>query len=210
MIDTALSLAGAPIEILLYLNEDDPELEKYQYLIDSKHIIVGPDRSPVFSWNKLAENAKYDILMLQGDDAWFETNNWALKVIEAFEQYPDKIVFVYPDLEGYPWKGGYLTADHCPHFFIHRNWIDTVGYFVAPHFWHWYVDTWWRDVAKIIDRRHIIKDLKIPLLVDFDDITDHRKDMLCNRERDHWLWSRTQQWLQNDAIALLQKINIRT
>lgn len=208
MLDSALKLAGTEIEVLIYINEDDPLFNHYRSLIDKKHLIVGPDRSPAYSWNKLAESAQYDILMLQGDDAWFETANWAVKVKEAFDYYPDKIVFVYSNLEGYPWAGGKLTADHCPHFFLHKNWIRTTGYFVPPHFWHWYVDTWWRDVAKLINRRHIIKDLSIPLLVDFEDTTDARKDRLSNRERDHWLWTNTQRWLHNDAAALQHTINM--
>lgn len=207
MLDTAINLAGTPIQVLFYLNDDDPKLQEYFNLIPRNHIIVGPDRSPCYSWNKLAELAQHDILMLQGDDAWFETENWALKVKQAFDQYEDKIVFVYPDLNGYPWQGGKLTSDHCPHFFLHKNWVKTVGYFVPPHFWHWYVDTWWRDVAKIINRRHIIQDLRIPLLVDFADDTDSRKDKLSNRERDHWLWNHSQRWLHNDALTLLNAIN---
>lgn len=207
MLDTAINLAGTSIQVLFYLNDDDPKLPQYLDLISKNHIVIGPDRSPCYSWNKLAEMAQYDILMLQGDDAWFETENWTLKVKQVFDQYEDKLVFVYPDLNGYPWQGGKLTSDHCPHFFLHKNWVRTVGYFVPPQFWHWYVDTWWRDVAKMINRRHIIQDLRIPLLVDFADDTDNRKDKLSNRERDHWLWKHSQRWLHNDALTLLNAIN---
>lgn len=208
MVDTAINTAGCPIQILVYINDDDPELDNYKTLIDAQYLVVGPDRSPAYSWNKLAEMAVYDIMLLMGDDAWFETENWGSKVVAVFDQYPDKIVFVYPSLDGYPWRGGKLTADHCPHFFIHRNWVNTLGYFVPPHFWHWYIDTWTRDVAKIINRVHVIHDVKIPLLVDFEDATDARKDRLSNRERDHWLWRQTsRRWLLADAAALLNVIN---
>jgi hypothetical protein len=206
MVDTAIARAGAPVQVLLYLNDDDPTLPQYQELISAEHLIVGPDRSPAYSWNRLAELAKYDLLFLMGDDAWFETDNWAIKVSNVFDQYPDKIVFAFPSVEGLQWKGGELTADHCPHFVVHKNWVNVLGYFVPPHFWHWYIDTWFRDIAKMIGRFHSIKDVSVPLLVDYEDVTDARKDRLSNRERDHWLWPRTQRWLHADAYALHQFI----
>lgn len=210
MLDSALKLAGAEIEVLIYINQDDPLFNHYRSLIDKKHLRWGPDRSPAYSWNKLAEEAKFDILCLMGDDAWFETQDWALKTVATFDQYPDKIVFAFPSVEGLEWRGGKLTADHCPHFFLHKNWINTLGYFVPPHFWHWYIDTWFRDVAKMIGRFHPMKDVSIPLLVDYEDATDARKDRLSNRERDHWLWPHTQRWLHADAWALQQAINMHS
>ena len=188
--------------VVFYLNNDDPELLKYKELIPSQHLIIGPDRSPAYSWNKLAELAQYDILFLMGDDAWFETENWAIKIGKVFDQYPDKIVFAFPSVDGLKWRGGELTKDHCQHFCLHKNWINTLGYFVPPHFWHWYVDTWFRDVARLIGRHHSIEDVSVPLLVDYEDATEARKDRLCNRERDHWLWNHTQRWLHADAYAL--------
>jgi len=205
MIGSALATGGGELQIILYLNNDDPELARYRELIDSKFFIVGPDRSPAYSWNKLAGMARYDILCLMGDDAWFETANWVPKVMTAFNNYNDKIVFAYPDMAGYQ---GILQEHHCPHYFLHKNWIRVLGYFVPPQFWHWYVDTWHHDIAKLIGRRHIIKDVKIPLLIDYADTTKSREDRLSNRERDHWLWQNTQRWLHADAQALLNFINM--
>jgi hypothetical protein len=64
MIETALATAAQPIEILLYLNDDDPTLEEYKRLIDPKYYTVGPDRSPGYSWNKLAEACSGEILLM--------------------------------------------------------------------------------------------------------------------------------------------------
>ena len=38
------------------------------------------------------------------------------------------------------------------HGFIHRNWADTVGYFVPPYFVSDYNDTWLNDVSKELGR----------------------------------------------------------
>lgn len=202
MVNSAIKLAGCPIELQLYLNDDDPKLEKYFDLIDSTHIQVGPDRSPIYSWNLMAEKARYDYLFLIGHDGWFETDEWALKIIKHFDNYPDKIAFVFPSVEGQEWEGGYLTEDHCPHFCIHKNWIRTLGYFLPPQFHHWYVDTWYREIAKALGRYHRITDVKTPLLVDIKDELWERKDKFCNREKDHWLWKNTQRWMLSDAYAL--------
>ena len=50
-------------------------------------------------------------------------------------------------------------ANFGTHGFIHRNWVDTVGYFVPPYFSSDYNDTWLNDVANMIDRR-IYVDIK--------------------------------------------------
>jgi len=202
MINSAIDLAGAPIELQLYLNDDDPKLKQYFDLIDSKYILVGPDRSPIYSWNLMAEKAKYDYLFLIGHDGWFETENWAPKIVKHFDNYPDKIAFVFPSVEGQAWEGGFLSADHCPHFCIHKNWVRTLGYFLPPQFHHWYVDTWYREISKMLGRYHRITDVKTPLLVDIKDELWDRKDKFCNRDKDHWLWRNTQRWLHADAYAL--------
>ena len=195
MIETALATSGQPIEIILYLNDDDPTLDEYKSLIDVKYYQIGPDRSPAYSWNRLAETCKGDILFLMGDDATFETQNWAAKVINAFERFPDKIACVYPYVPG-------IKKINNPHFCVHRNWLTILGYFVPPHFWHWYVDTWTRYVARALGRYVMLDDFPLPIIVDPDDETVARKDRLSLRERDHWLWDRTQRHRDADVQAL--------
>lgn len=207
MVNTAVALAGVEIEVILYLNDDDPTLQQYFELIDPKYITVGPDRSPIYSWNIMAEQAKYEYLFLIGHDGWFETQDWATKIVKHFDNYPDKIAFVFPSVDGLAWEGGHLTKDHCPHFCIHKNWVRTLGYFLPPQFHHWYVDTWYREIAKSIGRYIPITDVKAPLIVDMKDGLWDRKDNFCNREKDHWLWKNTQRWRQSDADALKRFIN---
>lgn len=195
MIETALSTASAPIEILLYLNDDDPELERYKNLISPEHYQIGPDRSPGYSWNRLAEQCKGDILFLMGDDATFETQGWDQKVERAFEQFPDKIACVYPYVPG-------IKKINNPHFCVHRNWVKALGYFVPPHFWHWYVDTWTRELARAVKRYVCLEDFPLPIILDPADNTTARKDRLSLRERDHWLWETTVRHREADILAL--------
>jgi hypothetical protein len=66
MIDTIYKTVSQPknVEILLYLNDDDTTLKQYKKYIDQRHYIIGSNQSTCFSWNQLAEKAKYDILFL--------------------------------------------------------------------------------------------------------------------------------------------------
>jgi len=197
MVETALSTAENGLEILLYLNDDDPTLKEYLESIPNNFIEVGPDRSPGYTWNLLAEKAKHEILFLTGDDVWFETPGWDKLVIAEFEKIPDKIACIYPLTPGLD------PEEYNPHFFLHKNWIRALGYFVPPHFWHWYVDTWTRIIAQKLDRSIIMKNFSLPILLNYDDETAQRARYFCLRERDHYLWHKTKnRWLNADVKAL--------
>lgn len=195
MIDTALLTASSDIEISLYLNDNDPVLDEYKKLIDSKFYEIGPDRSPAFSWNVLAEKATCDILFLMGDDGEFVTKDWDLKIVEEFNKFPDKIACVYP-------LNGSVSKHKNPHFCLHKNWVNTLGYFVPPQFWHWYVDTWTANIAKKLNRYCLLEDVLVSIQTRLRDDTETRTSELCNRERDHWVWSKTQRHLDNDIDTL--------
>jgi hypothetical protein len=42
------------------------------------------------------------------------------------------------------------------HGFIHKLWVEAVGYFVPPYFRCDWNDTWLNDVANMIGRRHYV------------------------------------------------------
>lgn len=198
MMSSALATAGITIDIHFWLNQDDPELTQYQSFLTPNQYTVGANQSTSYSWNLMAEQATSDILFLVGDDARFVTNNWALKVIGAFEQYPDRIVCVYPRVPS-------LGRKKNPHFCLHRNWIKALGFFLPPHFYHWYVDTWIREVAQRIDRFHCIENFELPV----ENVRDHvhyayHRSWL--RERDDWMWHKTQRYREADAATLVQYI----
>jgi hypothetical protein len=199
MIETVQSTASLPVEILLYLNDDDPELERYKALISSEHYQIGPDRSPGYSWNRLAEICQGEILFLMGDDATFETKGWDKLVEHEFSKIPDRIVCVYPVVPNF-------KKEKNPHFCVHRNWVNALGYFVPPHFWHWYVDTWTRELARRIGRYIRMDNFPLPIELHIADDTVARKDRLSLRERDHWLWEKTQRHRDADVHALQEFI----
>ena len=196
MIDSFLNNPGCEVEILLYLNEDDSKLKEYKILIDSKHYSIGPDRSPGYSWNLLAQQAKYNIIFLMGDDAYNTTDNWGEIVLKTFDLYKDKIVMVVPDIKRISKK------EFCPHFLLHKNWIKTLGYFIPPHFHQHYVDSWTREVAKALNRYVLLKNFIVPIEMEVGDNTDKRYKKTWLIERDGWLNGVTSRWKENDIQTL--------
>ena len=103
-------------------------------------------------WNVAYRAATGDILMLCGDDIIFRTPNWDVWVREAFAAYPDKIAFVYGDDLAHGRK-------HGTHGFLHRTWVELIGYFTPPIFSFGYCDTWLNDVAEELGRRVFLPDV---------------------------------------------------
>jgi hypothetical protein len=196
MMDSAFKSAGCEIDIKFYLNADDPLLQDYLSFLNVTQYIIGPNQSTCYSWNLMAEKATHDILFLVGDDAQFDCANWGLKVINAFNQYPDKIACIYP-------RAPSVGKKKNPHFCLHKNWINTVGYFLPPVFYHWYVDTWIREVAMSLGRFHLIADFEMPI-ENIKDVVNRTYHHSWMRERDDWIWDKTVHYRDAD-VALLQK-----
>jgi len=220
MVRTALETVSAKknVEFLFYLNEDDNSLGQYKILLDPSYYTVGPDQSTCFSWNQMADRAKGDIVMLAGDDIQFQTPNWDLEVEKAFDMFEDKICMVVPwDANG-KGKGAehknktvpVIVGDEpisAPHFFVHRNWINTLGYFAPPFFWHWYVDSYTQTVSRKLGRCVLLPYVIVRAKKVFDDTgTKVRKHLNINT-RDDYVWSRVnQRHLQTDVDLLKEFI----
>lgn len=196
MIASATKFARCPIEIKLYLNNDDPFLSQYTDNIDPSMYTIGPNQSTSYSWNLMAEQAKNDILFLVGDDCYFKTENWTKMILDAFDKYPDKIACVYP-------RAPSVSKYKSPHFCLHRNWINTLGYFLPPHFYHWYVDTWILEIAQRLGRHHLIPEFELPIEVVKDKVTsDYHTSWM--KQKDDWMWNKLERHRQSD-IDILRK-----
>lgn len=194
LLSSALENAKLDIEILFYLNEDDPSLPEYLDIIDSKYLEIGKDRSPVFTWNKLADKSRGEICFLSADHVTFIEKNWDLLVYEKFEKYEDKVVFVYPSVKHLLDHTGqqYMTDDYCPFYFVHKNWINCLGYFAFPMYWHWFIDRYFHRVGNNLNRIEVIKTPIINAISYKTDITDKKKLFLQNRERDFYIFQNSQ------------------
>lgn len=139
-------------------NNDEIALETAKELIDKygdeniKVCLIEPgEKIPNIS-NICAKNTcSGEIIGNAADDVVFESKNWDLTVIEEFSKYPDGILLLWSD-DGL-W-GGNLAS----HYFIHRNWVETLDQ-VQPTFFHadW-TDHWNQELATRLGRGKLIKD----------------------------------------------------
>jgi hypothetical protein len=141
------------LEIIFYIDEDDKEsIDRLTYMkgpyihVDA---VIGPRILMAEMTNKAYELADGEIVMFAGDDIIFQTKGWDDKVREEFNKYEDKILFVYG-------MDGIQPPSFGTHGFLHRNWINTLGYVVPPYFVSDYCDTWINEVADLIGRKHYI------------------------------------------------------
>ena len=170
LVKTALDKAQDPLglEFIFYTDDDDDASDNFfdntLYFLEDEFVGFDPDKQVIRlegsrivlseMWNKCWEQSTSDIFFHAGDDIRFRTDHWDKIVIDSFNSIPDKIAFIFGD-DGYEDR---RDPNFGTHGFIHRNWTDTVGYFVPPYFSSDYNDTWLNDVSHEIKRRY-----KIPI-----------------------------------------------
>lgn len=143
------------IEFVFYLDNDDTEGRRgineatQQYTQVKIKAVTGERITLSEMWNVCHRNSTGEIFMHCGDDIEFITKSWDALVRNKFLEFPDRIVFVHGN------DGHYLDT-FGTHGFIHKNWIDTVGYFLPSYFSCDYADTWLNDVANEISRRYYV------------------------------------------------------
>ena len=208
LVDTALATAEHGVEFLFYLNQDDETLEEYRDLLDEKYYSIGPNQSTCYSWNLLAEKAKYDIVCLLGDDVQIQTKSWDTLINFEFNKYDDKILMVVPNddrnklnlKEPTLWEDKPLGAAH---FAVHKNWINTLGYFVPPFFWHFYVDTWTQKVSRKLNRCLYLPTVTFKAKKLLDATAQNVRSNLNILNREDYVWSKVRdRHLQADVSAL--------
>lgn len=183
MYNSAMELAENPkdVEVVVYIDEDD---NSYKDINKPRLIKIGGERKTISKcWNDCWKAAKGEIYMHCGDDIRFRTQGWDNIVRREFEKYPDRIIFIYGD-DGLTEQSGYEFGTHG---FIHKNWADTVGYFVPPYYESDYNDTHLNDVAKEL-KRHV----RIPIMTEHMHFSigkspkdQNTKDRLLRHEKQH-------------------------
>lgn len=179
---TALETSNGPIELVYRLDDDDNE--HYPQLPYSTRL-SGPRVVLSAMWNECADAATGGILMHCGDDIRFRSDGWDSAVRWAFEEYPDRIALVHG-------RDGIHDANMATHGFLHRRWVETVGYFVPPLFSSDYNDTWLTEVADMIGRRCYLPEV----------YTEHMHPAVGKGELDQTHRDRLQRHHQDDVDGL--------
>lgn len=152
------------IELCFYIDDDDNEslelINEIANTINTKAIqgtYTGEYRTPTFFMpNELVKICTGPIFFYGADDVVFRTKRWDKKVKESFDNYEDKILLVYaPD----GFQSGKVPV--ATHGFLHKNWVDIIGYLFPSVFNIAYNDTWITEVSELIKRRIYIEDMFI-------------------------------------------------
>jgi hypothetical protein len=169
--------------LVLGVDEDDPSKPHYTYLernLPFVKIVEFKNNGKFLGlstmWNSMAKEISADVYAMIGDDMVFRTKDWDTEIIQEFERGPtDKIMMVHCN-DGM--RGGGNEYAHvsplCVNFFVHKNYIEAVGYFVEPFLENTHHDTWVQVVFDTIKRtiyRHdiLIKHLHYSVTSDKQD-----------------------------------------
>ena len=148
LINSVIETSFNPQEILCYVADDDDSYDPSVF--PEARFVNGPRLIMSDLWNALLPHAKGDIYMLCADDVLFRTYGWDLVVEAAFEAVPDKILLAFGD-DGSPSGKIFSTLP-----FVHKRWVEVVGYFTGPGFSADFSDTWPFDVATMIERTKLL------------------------------------------------------
>jgi hypothetical protein len=158
------------IRIVLGIDEDDPVYDKYKRIADNLDFIdfiTFPEGSfkegglSVY-WNTMVERNNYDILAMVGDDMIFKTNDWDKKIIKTFKERDDNIHLVFCN-DGMRGPGNkYENAPPFPvNSFVHKDYVDTVGWYVQDIEPKGFQDTYLDKVFELLDRKIYYHDIII-------------------------------------------------
>ena len=193
MIRSAYETAVYPrsLEVWAYLDDDDPRY--IDYIVDedcSPARFIQGDRALLSEcWNRCAKATKAEILMHAGDDITFNTPGWDQRVREEFAKIPDRIGLVYADdlSTNFP--------DLATHGFVHRRWVETVGYFLPPLFSCDWNDVWLTEVAQKIGRAVPMPDVVI----------EHHHYTFNKAEYDQTHKEREERGREDDVVGIFQR-----
>ncbi|MBB3752603.1 hypothetical protein FHT44_005115 [Mycolicibacterium sp. BK634] len=150
MVDSVNATAAHPWDIELVTHIDDDDYSYDDLDLDIQWLKIGGPRERAglvnlsAMWNDCYAASSGDIIMHCGDDIVFRTEGWDVTVRETFGTVADKILFAFG-------RDG-IQTNFGTHGFVHRRWIETVGYWFPPLFVSDYNDTFLNDVAKLIGR----------------------------------------------------------
>lgn len=152
------------IEILNYIDNDDPSIKEYKEFEDSYvsefyellnfRNLYGPPMSVSKSWNEIARMSLGDILIMGNDDLVYRTQYWDTTLETELRKYPDDVYCAW-------FEDKINGPKHCAFPIISRTWFDALGYFTPGVFHFGYNDTWVYDIAKKCGRTHFIKDVVV-------------------------------------------------
>jgi hypothetical protein len=134
--------ASVPIEILLGIDDDDPDTIAWARPRRDVRAVVSPRPDTLGAvTNGLAAAAQGDVLLCLADDMEILTPRWDVEigrvaVRESADGKPFAFYLDDPTHPGFPSVWG-----------VNRSWVDICGFACAPWFPYWWGDTWIMEVG---------------------------------------------------------------
>ena len=152
------------VEMLFYVDEDDPAIEAYKSLhwhaqkeyegFKKIEFVFGNPMSVSKSWNIIAERCIGDVLIMGNDDLVYQTDGWDEKLDRELDKYRQDKVYV-------AWMNDGINGEkHCAFPIVSREWYECLGRFTPGCFNFGYNDTWIFEVGTMLDRCHYIPFIK--------------------------------------------------
>ena len=145
------------VELLVYIDDDDqesiPALSAIAERVNT-NAVQGNKLIGSQMYNELVKMAKGDIIMFAADDIVFGTPKWDVIVQQEFDKFEDKILFVYGE-------DGFQHGRIGTHGFIHRHWVELLGYVLPPKLASAYTDEWVTELADRAGRRCYMPNLVV-------------------------------------------------
>ena len=186
------------VEILLLLDEDDKEIDRYKEIIKKEifrslnfiFIIINL-KSHAIRNNHLAELSTGNIIFPINDDMIFVSKRWDYFIDREFSKIDmDRpfCIWIKSNI-----KYSYL---HCDYPIINKSWHKRLGYVGSENFNFWYLDTWICDLSMRSGRYLITPNIKVDQLSanKFKNEIDetHLRNINSDKEeKDYNIWQKT-------------------
>ena len=146
-----ISHANTAIELIVSVDEDDPQLEKYKEYYSGVRLLVRKNRSAIDAINAAAEASSGSILVVVSDDSDCP-RNWGNKIIDATANKKDWIMKVNDGIQRWV-----ITMP-----IMDRIYYNRFGYIYYPDYLHMFCDTEVSHVADLLKRRITRDDFSFP------------------------------------------------
>jgi hypothetical protein len=132
-IDSIKRTSEGSVEIMVYVDQTDPQVAAYRDLEPENRLIVGLPRRAGEAIRHMLQLAMGDMFYFGSDDITWETPGWDDLFRRKMPNHD--LAVLYPDM-----------GDSCNPCFT-RKWVETVGLW-PEYFKHFGPDTWYADIAK--------------------------------------------------------------
>jgi hypothetical protein len=200
LLDAVHATAKMRTHVHVAVDDDDPELERYQYVIgqaagDGDRLTAGP-RKGLAAWTNeiaVARAGEYPFLASLGDDHVPYTPGWDRALIRA-------IAGMGGTGFAYPWDG---TREDIPEAVVmSSDIVAALGWMCLPGLSHWYVDNVWADLGRGAGCLRHLRAVKVEHAWKGDQTSRESSEALTADRDAYYAWRRSQRMEQDTGTVI--------